>query len=131
MTQDDRVQDAIKLWVRQEYGPPIERLARLEEKHEGALRALNLQAAEYERRLEALNHAHQRHEQFAGQFVSEQIFNAYQKQVSNKFEVINAFISELRGMASGKVSTRHLMFEVVTLIVAAIAVAAAIYFAGS
>ena len=61
---------ACKLWVREEYLPAIERLIRLEERHEGSLKALELQAVVYEDRLELIKDAlitHKLHveEQFA------------------------------------------------------------------
>lgn len=45
-----------------------------EEQHKSDSRALRLQAGEYERRLNELNHAHQRAEEAQGKFVSLQVY---------------------------------------------------------
>lgn len=45
-----------------------------EDQHKNDSRALRLQAGEYERRLNELNHAHQRAEEAQGKFVSIQVY---------------------------------------------------------
>jgi rubrerythrin len=105
----------------------IERLIRLEEKHEGSLKALALQAAEYERRLDQLNHAHAKAELDRGRFVTVELNDAYKEKVDARFDYITKQLSELHGRAEGKSSTRHLIFEIVTLLIAAVAVGISVY----
>lgn len=119
--------DEIKLWVRNELMPAVERLTRLEEKHAASLKALRLQAAEYERRLDDLNHAHAKAEADRGQFVTKALNDAYKEKVDARFDHINNVLSELRGATTGKSSTRHIVFETITLIIAGIAVAVSVY----
>lgn len=105
----------------------IERLIRLEEKHEGALKALALQAAEYERRLDQLNHAHAKAESDRGRFVTVELNDAYKEKVDGRFDYITKQLAEIDGNAKGTSSTRHLVFEIVTLLIAAVAVGVSVY----
>ena len=112
-------QAGIKFWVNTQYGPVIERLVRLEEQHQGSIKALALQANEYERRLEDLNN------------LSTYVLTAYKEKIDGRLDILAKDMAELKGVAGGKSSTRHLIVEVVTMLIAAVAIAASVYLAVS
>lgn len=112
-----RCQAALKLWVRDESGSIIERLVRLEEQSKGALKALELQAEEYERRLDALND------------LSTYVLSAYKEKVDGRLDVVTEELAEIKGVAGGKSSTRHLVIEIITMLIAAVAIAASVFLA--
>ena len=110
-------QAGIKFWVNTQYGPVIERLVRLEEQHQGSIKALALQANEYERRLEDLNN------------LSTYVLTAYKEKIDGRLDILAKDMAEIKGVAGGKSSTRHLIVEVVTMLIAAVAIAASVYLA--
>jgi hypothetical protein len=63
------------------------RLARLEEQFVAAQKAVKLQADEYERRLNILNHAHEQIQQIVGETISTQRFEQYAETEAEKREV--------------------------------------------
>lgn len=110
--------DEIKLWVVTELG---ERLTRLEEKHSASLYALELQAKEYERRLEVLNHAHSKHESLVATFTSVEKFTGHVASMEDWKEVVNQRMAELKGERSGKSDLWYVILQVITLGIAMIA----------
>jgi hypothetical protein len=104
----------------------MERIARLEEKHEASIKALSIQASEYERRLAELNHAHAKHEAFAGTFVTEEVYMLGQQAIQTKFDDINTWVSEQKGSTKGQTSFRYVMAQIITITIAAAAVGIAL-----
>jgi chromosome segregation ATPase len=114
---DDRHAD-LKLWAKREFG---DRLTRVEKDIEAATKALELQAREYNRRLEELNHAHAKHEQFVARFPSNEKFEGYVQKMDLWQNQINQTLAELKGSDTGKVNLRHVIFESIAIIIAAFA----------
>ncbi len=71
-----------------------------EEAAAAALRALELQAHEYERRLDVLNHSQARLDQAVGSTVPREIFDAYCKHMSEWREAITQQLAEQRGASN-------------------------------
>jgi len=101
-------------------------------------RALKLQAAEYERRLESLNHAHEQARQKEAEYVTRDKYEDWIKQnktaldaallrINEKLDTqdrnhreqlapLNTYVASQQGSTSGKLSQRQFLFAFIGLI---------------
>lgn len=121
--------DDVRLWVREELQKALERITRLEERHDGALIALALQAAEYERRLDQLNGAHAQQRAERTDFVLNSLHDVYKERTDSRLIELASGLADLRGATEGKAITSVLMFKLITAIISILAIGATIYFA--
>lgn len=96
------------------------RVAVLIERLRGAAAELKLQAVEYERRLGDLNHAHDKQVADQATYVSGDKYEGFQTEVRSA-------LASLQGRASGLTSARTLFFEILSLIIASVALAAVLW----
>ena len=100
----DKQYATLQLWTHTEFG---DRLSRLEERHDAALKALDLQAAEYERRLDILNNAHARHDRLDLSRVTLERYVEFTDKMAKWRHNVDASISELHGQEHGKHDLRR------------------------
>jgi len=97
----------------------IEALERLtEERFQDAEQALKIQAAEYERRLEALNNEAARINQAAARSVSRELFDATIKSLDDKVHHSAQYGAQTKGMYSGSTITITIMISIGALLLA-------------
>jgi hypothetical protein len=96
----------------------IERLTSLEEKIKGQGKALELQAREYERRLETLNHAYRQAQDDRSKYVSIERFTGF----IEKMEIWQHHVDKELARSAGKNSAT---LQVITLLIAVAAVVVA------
>lgn len=80
----------------------------LEERVRAMQEALKLQAFEVERRLNELNHAHEKQVQYQSETVPREVFGNFKDEVNTK-------LNTLAGKSSGVGATWALLFQLVTL----------------
>jgi len=80
---------------------PEIRIARLEERLKARDEALGLQAAEYERRLALLNHAHEAAQQRDSLFVSTERYDAHESDLAKWRNSIDVEIGAMKGKIAG------------------------------
>ena len=81
-------------------------------------KALALQAKEYERRLDNLNHEAERIKSFQSLSVSRELYDAQHKEVCNKLEYLQNIINKGQGHSSGISGTLVSIGVVITLLIA-------------
>lgn len=122
-----QMSDDIKLWVIEEYRIAVERLIRLEEKHEGSLIALKMQADVYEDRLQKLNGAHEKAEADRIQFVLVTVNELYKEKIDKELEYIRKELAEYRGAKESKTRLSRMIFSIAGIVLAFITIGVAIY----
>ena len=119
-------QAAVRLWVRETYG---DRLKEVETRAESVAQTLVSQGIKDQLHFEQLNNAAEKHRlwenDFRSQYVSQERFNA----LADRVAIIGKYVEQERGSSSGVSSARHLVFEIITITIAAVAVIATIWFA--
>lgn len=99
------------------------RLGVLTERVTGSERAMVLQAKEYERRLEELNHAHARQVAMQMTFVSKDSWDGMMEWRDG----VNKSLTLLDGKAAAASSARVLLFQIIAAIMSLLALAAILW----
>jgi hypothetical protein len=109
---------------------PEERLARLEatvcalskrldDKVDSIEKAIVLQAAEYARRLDELNHAHKREQENSANSVRIDVFELYKQNLDEWRTTVNATINSFQGKLLGWGAAIAVMVTVITIVLQA------------
>lgn len=100
-----------------------ERIARLEERINSNERALDLQAKEYQRRLDDLNHDNHKRDSDRANFVTVERFNGYVDKMSAWQDVVNENLSRNTGRRHGSSSLLTSGLAVIAVIISLLALA--------
>ncbi len=98
-----------------------DRIVRLEERVRSDRRALKLQRKEYKRRLRDLNHENAKNLARNAEFVSLDKFEGMESESRRAREAVQVTLSELKGRESGILSARALLFTIIGLVLAVLA----------
>jgi recombinational DNA repair ATPase RecF len=90
---------------------------------------LALQAKEYERRLDELNHAHDKQVEDQRTYVSEDKFAGYASKMDTWRNDVSLALAQLQGQAGGKGSVGRIVVQVLTLLISG-AVLVALFWVG-
>jgi uncharacterized coiled-coil protein SlyX len=101
----------------------IERIRGLEEKITSQEKALELQAREYERRLDHLNFAHERHEKFVNTFPSKIELDANIDKINMRLDILIGRISTLEGAERGKHIAGSSIYALLAVFISVLALA--------
>jgi hypothetical protein len=104
-----------------------DRIIVLEERIRGIELATALQAKEYERRLQDLNHAHDKQVQDQQTYISEDKFNGYQSKIDGWRTTVDAFMAKNEGRSGGMSSAQALLFQILALAIGLLGIAAAVF----
>jgi hypothetical protein len=88
---------------------------------------LALQAKEYERRLDELNHAHDKQVEDQRTYVSEEKFSGYTSKMDAWRNDVSLALAQLQGQAGGKGAVGRVLVQVLTLMISAAVLAALLW----
>ena len=103
------------------------RIAVLEEKVAAQRQEIASQAKEYERRLTDLNHAHEKQVKDQQTYVSDDKFLGWQGEINTRLGVISGVLAELQGRSGGVNSARTIVFQIIPMLIALVAVIALVF----
>ena len=112
----------------------MERVARLEERLRGMDEAVNLreravdiQANEYRRRLDELNHAHAQQVQTQATYIGREVYEGYVKEERAWRDTVRTRLDLLDGRSGGSSASQRLLFLILPLLLSAVAVVLAFF----
>jgi hypothetical protein len=92
----------------------------------GVTEAIKLQAFEYGRRLDELNHSHAQQQANQATYVSRELFENFVKDLSTWREQTNVTLSARDGRVAGTAASRIMIFQLITLVLGLSALVVAI-----
>jgi hypothetical protein len=98
-----------------------ERVVVLEQRLLALERAIALQAMEYSRRLEELNHAHAQQVQAQATYIGREVYEGYVKEERSWREKVSTRLDILDGRSGGSSSSQRLLFLILPLLLSAVA----------
>ncbi len=94
-----------------------DRIVVLEERLKGMDKALALQSIENHRRLDELNHAHEKQVKDQATYVSEDKFNGFLAEYGQWRNSVMKTLAETAGTSQGSITSRALFFSVIAILV--------------
>ncbi len=95
-----------------------ERDRRITELRKQSEKALKLQHSEYERRLSALNHAHDQAREVQRTYVTDEKFGDFVKRYEENREIVAKALTLAEGKTTGSLDARYVIFAVIGFIFA-------------
>jgi len=103
------------------------RISVLDERVDNVVKAIELQAFEYGRRLDELNHAHSQQQSNQATYVSREVFENFVKDISTWREQTNVTLSSSDGRVAGTAASRIMIFQLITLVIGLAALVVAVF----